>query len=121
MTGPGEEIAHLVVRELAGQEAVLAADETGRRSPRPTASAPAASTPVRSKTSDLCQVAVHLAAVTESVRVAIDRALHLPRDRAADEERRKAAGVPDGIMFATKLQQTERASAALKQQFKKLV
>lgn len=54
----------------------------------------------------LCQVAVHLAAVTDSVRVVIDRALYLPQDWAADEERREAAGVPKEVMFATKLQQT---------------
>ncbi|ANZ21765.1 DDE superfamily endonuclease [Streptomyces noursei ATCC 11455] len=46
------------------------------------------------------------AVVTASVRVVIDRALYLPRDWAADEERREAAGLPEEIMFATKLQQT---------------
>ncbi|MFI1294072.1 transposase [Streptomyces sp. NPDC020792] len=43
-----EEIARLVVRELAGQYVVLVADETGDANPRPAAWAPAASTPARS-------------------------------------------------------------------------
>ncbi len=50
----------------------------------------------------LCQVAVHLAAVTATTKVIIDRALYLPADWAADEERREAAGVPEEIVFATK-------------------
>lgn len=54
----------------------------------------------------MCQVAVHLAVVTASVRVVIDRALYLPKDWTADEERREVAGVPEEIMFATKLRQT---------------
>ncbi|MFD8325496.1 transposase [Streptomyces lydicus] len=53
----------------------------------------------------LCQVAVHLAAVTATTKVIIDRALYLPSDWAADEERREVAGVPEEIAFATKPQQ----------------
>lgn len=49
---------------------------------------------------------MHLAAGTASVRVLIDRVLYLPKDWAADEERREVAGVTEEIMFATKLQQT---------------
>lgn len=36
----------------------------------------------------------------------IDRALYLPKDWAADEKRRDAAGVPEEIMSAAKPQQT---------------
>ncbi|MBC9730898.1 IS701 family transposase [Streptomyces sp. TRM68367] len=53
----------------------------------------------------LCQVAVHLAAVTATVKVIIDRVLYLPADWAADEERREVTGVPEEIAFATKPQQ----------------
>jgi SRSO17 transposase len=46
----------------------------------------------------------------------LDRALYLPKDWAADRKRRKAAGVPKGVAFATKLvlarQMVERAVAA---------
>lgn len=54
----------------------------------------------------LCQVAVHLAVVTASTRVVIDRALYLPKGWAADEERREVAGVPEEMMFSTKLVET---------------
>ena len=40
------------------------------------------------------------------MRVVIDRALYLPKDWAADEERRTMAGIPEEITFATKLEQT---------------
>ncbi|MFE6958373.1 transposase [Streptomyces sp. NPDC057696] len=53
----------------------------------------------------LCQVAVHLAVVTVTTRVLLDRALYLPADWAADEERRLLAGVPDEVVFATEPQQ----------------
>jgi SRSO17 transposase len=48
---------------------------------------------------------VHLAAVTATTRVIIERTLYLPADWAADEERREVAGLPEEIGFATKPQQ----------------
>lgn len=48
---------------------------------------------------------MHLAAVTATVKVIIDRALYLPADWAADEERREVSGLPEEIAFATKPQQ----------------
>ncbi|MFJ9541350.1 transposase [Streptomyces sp. NPDC101225] len=59
----------------------------------------------------LCQVAVHLAAVTPTMRVITDRALRLPADWAADDERREAVGVPDEIAFASKPHQAVRMVA----------
>lgn len=52
----------------------------------------------------MCQVAVTLACASPAGHALIGRALYLPADWAADEERRKLAGVPDEVMFATKLQ-----------------
>ncbi|MED7828305.1 IS701 family transposase [Streptomyces chiangmaiensis] len=101
-----EEIARLVVRELAGQDVVLVADETGDAKSSTDCVGAGRQYSGALKGVGLCQVAVHLAAVTETARVVIDRALYLPKDWAADEERRDAAGVPEEIMFATKPQQT---------------
>ena len=52
----------------------------------------------------MCQVAVTLACASPAGHALIGRALYLPADWAADEERRELAGVPDEVMFATKPQ-----------------
>ena len=52
----------------------------------------------------LCQVAVTLTCASPAGHALIGRALYLPADWAADEERRELAGVPDDVMFATKPQ-----------------
>jgi SRSO17 transposase len=63
-----------------------------------------------------CQVGVFLGYVTGRGRALLDRALYLPKEWAADRRRRKGAGVPRGVTFATKLvlarQMIERAAAA---------
>ncbi|MEV6057158.1 transposase, partial [Streptomyces sp. NPDC052107] len=100
------EIARLVVRELAGQDVVLVADETGDAKSSTDCVGAGRQYSGALKGVGLCQVAVHLAVVTATARVVIDRALYLPKDWAADEERRDAAGVPEEFMFATKPQQT---------------
>jgi SRSO17 transposase len=55
-------------------------------------------------TVELCQVAVTLTCAVPAGHALIGRALYLPADWAADEERRELAGVPDDVMFATKPQ-----------------
>jgi SRSO17 transposase len=50
-----------------------------------------------------CQVGVFLGYVTDRGRALLDRALYLPKDWAADRKRRKVAGVPSDVAFATKL------------------
>ena len=52
----------------------------------------------------MCQVAVTLTCAAPAGHALIGRALYLPEDWAADEERRELAGVPDEVMFATKPQ-----------------
>jgi SRSO17 transposase len=52
----------------------------------------------------LCQVAVTLTYGAPAGHALIGRALYLPEDWAADEERRELAGVPDDVMFQTKPQ-----------------
>jgi SRSO17 transposase len=52
----------------------------------------------------LCQVMVTLAYATSRGHTLLGRALYLPWARAADEEHRERAGIPDEVMFATKPQ-----------------
>lgn len=51
---------------------------------------------------DNCQVAVSLSLASEQGSVPIAYQLYLPKDWAADSDRRKTAGVPADIAFATK-------------------
>jgi len=51
---------------------------------------------------DNCQVAVSLSLASEQGSIPIAYQLYLPKDWAADPVRRKAAGVPADIAFATK-------------------
>jgi SRSO17 transposase len=51
---------------------------------------------------DNCQVAVSLSFATEVGSVPIAYQLYLPKDWANDPERRRVAGVPERLMFATK-------------------
>ena len=50
----------------------------------------------------MCQVAVTLTCASPAGHALIGRALYLPAEWAADEERRDLAGVPEEVMFATK-------------------
>ena len=62
------------------------------------------------------QIGVFLGYVTTKGRALLDRALYLPKEWAADKTRRKRAGVPKAVAFATKLvlarQMIDRAVAA---------
>jgi SRSO17 transposase len=114
-----QEIACLVIDELAGQSVVLVADETGDAKSSTDCVGAGRQYSGAIGGVGLCQVAVHLAAVTATTKVIIDRALYLPADWAADEERREVAGVPEEIAFATKPQQalamvTDAFAAGLK-------
>jgi SRSO17 transposase len=50
-----------------------------------------------------CQVGVFLGYATRRGRALLDRALYLPKEWADDADRRRAAGVPEAVRFATKL------------------
>jgi SRSO17 transposase len=52
----------------------------------------------------LCQVMVTLTYATSLGHALLGRALYLPDARAADEEHRELAGIPDEVMFETKPQ-----------------
>jgi SRSO17 transposase len=63
-----------------------------------------------------CQVGVFLGYATPKGRALLDRELYLPKEWAGDADRRKAAGVPRAVGFATKIalgkRMVDRAVAA---------
>lgn len=64
-----------------------------------------------------CQIGVFLGYASATGRTFLDRELYLPKEWADDAERRREAGVPDDVPFATKpalaRQMLERAFAAI--------
>jgi SRSO17 transposase len=63
-----------------------------------------------------CQIGVFLGYASPKGRTFLDRALYLPKEWADDPERRREAGIPEEVTFATKpdlaTQMLERAFAA---------
>ena len=58
-----------------------------------------------------CQIGVFLAYTSMLGRTFLDRELYLPQEWAADAERRRQAGVPEAVEFATKPQLAQRMLA----------
>ena len=92
----------VVLAGLGEQDAVLAIDETGfikqgKKSVGVTRQYCGASGKI-----DNCQVGVFLSWQTSKGHALVDRALYLPKEWTEDQERRRAAGVPAEVEFATK-------------------
>src|SRR5918994_834625 len=96
-----DDLQDYVVEHLGDAQAVLVLDETGfvKKGTR--------SVGVKRQYSgtagriENCQVAVFLGYASQRGRALIDRALYLPEEWAADDERRWKAGGPRDITFAT--------------------
>lgn len=58
-----------------------------------------------------CQIGVFLSYASPKGRAFLDRELYLPRDWANDQERRREAGVPEEVTFATKPELAKRMLA----------
>src|SRR5713101_5220267 len=58
-----------------------------------------------------CQIGVFLAYAAARGRTFLDRELYLPKEWAADAQRRQEAGVPSDVAFATKPQLAQRMLA----------
>ncbi len=92
------------VSHLDDGEAVLIVDETADEKSSADAAGAARQYSGTVGGIALCQVAVTLTYATGRGHALIGRALYLPEGRAADEEHRELAGVPEEVMFATKPQ-----------------
>jgi SRSO17 transposase len=97
-----DDLQDYVVEHLGDQAAVLVLDESGFLKKG------TCSVGVKRQYSgtagriENCQVAVFLGYASRHGRALIDRALYLPEEWAADDERRRVAGVPEDVAFATK-------------------
>jgi SRSO17 transposase len=92
------------VSHLDDGDAVLIVDETADEKSSGTAAGAARQYSGTVGGIALCQVAVTLTYATSRGHALIGRALYLPEGRAADEEHRELAGVPEEVMFASKPQ-----------------
>jgi SRSO17 transposase len=92
------------VSHLDDRDAVLTVDETADE--KSSADTVGAARQYSGTIGDiaLCQVAVTLTYATGRGHALIGRALYPPEARAADEEHRELAGVPEEVMFASKPQ-----------------
>jgi SRSO17 transposase len=111
-----EDLRAYVVAHLGDPGAVLVVDETGFVK-KGTASAGVAKQYVGCVgTVKQAQVGVFLAYASREGVAFLDRTLYLPQEWTDDPARRRQAGIPDGVGFATKPQlaqlQLERALAA---------
>ncbi|MFI8088598.1 IS701 family transposase [Streptomyces sp. NPDC086080] len=99
-----DRLAAWVTAELADDEAVLIADETGDE--KSSTDCVGASHQYSGALGGvgLCQVAVHLTYASPRGHALIDRELYLPAAWAEGEERRLLRHVPDEVTFATKPQ-----------------
>ena len=100
--GVRDDLRGYVLEHFADPGAVLAVDETGDlKKGTATVGAQRQYTGTAGRTEN-AQVAVYLAYAAPAGCALIDRALYLPRSWTSDPDRCRAAGVPEGTVFATK-------------------
>lgn len=100
--GVREDLRGYVVEHLGDDEAVLVVDETGDlKKGTHTVGVQRQYTGTAGRIEN-SQVAVYLTYATSTGHALIDRALYLPKSWSEDTERRRAAGIPDEVEFATK-------------------
>ncbi len=111
-----DDLRSYVVDHLGNLEAVLVIDETGFLKKGTKSVGVKRQYSGTAGRTENCQIGVFLAYASPRGRTFLDRELYLPQEWAADAERRKEAGVPQEVAFATKPQlarrMLERASKA---------
>jgi SRSO17 transposase len=91
-----------VVEALSDREAVLIVDETGFLKKGTKSAGVARQYSGTAGRIENCQIGVFLAYASGNGHALIDRELYLPKEWAEDLARRKAAGIPSEVAFATK-------------------
>jgi SRSO17 transposase len=111
-----DDLARYVAEHLGQLDGVLVVDETGFLKKGTKSVGVARQYSGTAGRIENCQIGVFLGYVTDRGRALLDRALYLPKEWATDQKRRKIAGVPKSVGFATKLvlarQMIERALTA---------
>src|SRR5437868_5164626 len=111
-----DDLLAYVAEHLGHPDGVLVVDETGFLKKGTKSAGVARQYSGTAGRIENCQVGVFLGYATSRGRVMLDRALYLPKEWADDPGRRKVAGVPPAVRFATKLvlarRMIERAVAA---------
>ncbi len=97
-----DDLRAYVVAHLGHPDAVLVIDETGFLKKGTKSAGVARQYSGTAGRIENCQIGVFLAYAAPRGRAFLDRALYLPKEWAADRDRREAAGVPPTIAFATK-------------------
>ena len=103
-----DDLCAYVVEHLGDSEAVIVVDETGFLKKGTKSVGVARQYSGTAGRVENCQIGVFLAYATKQGRTFLDRELYLPKEWTADSARRKEAGVPVEVSFATKPQIARR-------------
>ncbi|MET9183612.1 IS701 family transposase [Kitasatospora aureofaciens] len=97
-----DDVREFVVAHLREEDAVLVVDETGDLKKGTHSVGVQRQYTGTAGRIENSQVAVYLAYATTAGHAAIDRRLYIPRSWTQDPDRCRAAGIPEGLKFATK-------------------
>ncbi|WP_456238339.1 IS701 family transposase, partial [Kineosporia babensis] len=96
------EVRDWVIERLGAPDATLVIDETGDQKKGTATVGTQRQYSGTTARIENCQVAVYLAYTTDQGHSLLDRCLYLPKSWTSDPQRLEAAGVPNGVAFATK-------------------
>ena len=106
-----DDLRDYVVEHLGDPAAVLVVDETGFLKKGTKSVGVQRQYSGTAGRIENCQIGVFLAYASPRGHAFLDRELYLPKEWAEDTARRREAGVPDGVAFATKPQLARRMLA----------
>lgn len=97
-----DDLQRYVVKHFGDTDAVLVVDETGFLKKGVKSAGVARQYSGTAGRIENCQIGVFLNYASRHGQAFLDRALYLPKAWAVDGERRREAGIPDDVAFATK-------------------
>ena len=97
-----DDLRSYVIEHLGDEQAVLVVDETGFLKKGDKSAGVQRQYSGTAGRIENCQIGVFLAYASPKGRTFIDRELYLPEQWARDQVRRREAGVPEAVKFATK-------------------